>query len=173
MYHELFIVSVLIFIAVYHDIKYRKIPNILVIIGLFLAFLKLVLSTLSVYERLDFMFGLLIPISTLFLLFRIRALGAGDVKLLAMIGFMVGSQRILPIIIYSMFMAGIYGIILIFIEKDLIKRYKSLVHYIVSCVKKRCFISYSDFYSSDTGQLYFSIPIASAYFLDVLFILFK
>lgn len=173
MYYELFIVSILVFIAMYHDIKYRKIPNLLVIIGLLIAFLKLILLTIPLDEKLSFIFGLCIPIATLFLLFKIRALGAGDIKLLAVIGFMVGYQRIIYIIIYSMFIAGIYGIILIFLGKDMKARYKSLVQYIVSCVNNRRFISYSNFYSADTVQVYFSIAIAVAYFLDFLIVLFK
>lgn len=173
MYYELFIVSILVFIAVYHDIKYRKIPNLLVIIGLLIAFLKLILFTISLNEILSFVLGLCIPIVILFLLFKIRTLGAGDIKLLAVIGFMVGSQRIVHIIIYSMFIAAIYGIILIFIGKDFKARYQSLFQYIVNCVHNRRFISYSNFYSSDTKQVYFSIAIAVAYFLDFLLILFK
>lgn len=173
MYYELFIVSILVFIAVYHDIKYRKIPNLLVIIGLLIALLKLILLTAFMDEIPSFVLGLFIPTATLFLLFKIRSLGAGDIKLLTVIGFMVGSQRIGHIIVYSMFIAGIYGVILIFIGKDIGKRYKSLLQYMVSCVRNRRFISYSNFYSSDTKQVYFSIAIAIAYFLDFLIVLFK
>ena len=56
--------------------------------------------------------GLGLPIILLFILHRVKALGAGDIKLLAMAGSFLGIH-IIYVIFYSFFIGGIIALIII------------------------------------------------------------
>lgn len=57
--------------------------------------------------------GMVIPVGLLFVLFVFRIVGAGDIKLLSAVGSIVG-DRVWRIVVLSLFIAGIYGIYIIF-----------------------------------------------------------
>jgi prepilin peptidase CpaA len=103
-------------IIAYYDVRYRRIPNAFVlaalvgglIINLIFAGFGGLLSSLG---------GCALAFFPLFILHLFGAMGAGDVKLFAAIGAVVGAQLVLPtllivmitgglIAVYSMFRAG-------------------------------------------------------------------
>lgn len=53
--------------------------------------------------------GMMIPVGILFILFALRIVGAGDIKLLAAMGAIVG-VNIWRIVVMSFIIAGIYGV---------------------------------------------------------------
>lgn len=168
MRYEYFITGILIFVAVFYDIRYGRIPNFLFILGFISGLLIQFLSFSSISKTFPFILGFLFPFISLYLLFKIRVLGAGDVKLLTVIGFHTGIERIIHITVYSMFIAGIYGLILLFILKDYRKRLLSLIRYARDVAEEGNLLSYSNFTSPKTKQLYFSIAIGLAYFLEII-----
>lgn len=168
MMYEYFILGILIFVAVFYDIRYSRIPNLLLIFGFISGLFVRFSSPPSISNLLPFILGLGFPLCSLYLLFKIRVLGAGDIKLLAVIGFYTGIDRIIPITVYSMFIAGFYGLILLFIVKDYRRRILSLIRYASHSIKEGRIISYSNFTSDKNKQIYFSIAIGLAYFLEII-----
>lgn len=91
------------------DLKWWRIPNRLIVVGLICG----VLCNITEFEILDgikqFALGAVTPIAWLVILFLIRGMGAGDIKLLAVIGGLMG-RGIAEIVIYSIFAGGVIGL---------------------------------------------------------------
>lgn len=94
--------------AVYFDLLNRKIPNFLnffgIIVGLSLALFGL--GRLNIWMSI---FGMIIPFVLLFVLFVMKVIGAGDIKLYCAIGTLVG-MKVVYIIGGSFVIGAIAGI---------------------------------------------------------------
>jgi prepilin peptidase CpaA len=94
------------------DITRQKIPNILSAAGLVAGILLHVLvsgSTGLGYALL----GALLGFVPLLLLYAVRAVGAGDVKLFAAIGALTGAEFVLQSIMYSLIYAAFIGCLIL------------------------------------------------------------
>lgn len=100
------------------DLRTFKIPNQISLTGIISGlFLNLIVHGLSGLRMS--LIGILCPVIMLYILFLIRAIGAGDIKLLAGIGAFI-SQRIINVILLAFVMAAIYSFICILLK--LVKR---------------------------------------------------
>ena len=108
--------------ACYHDYRYRKIPNLLVVIILIGGF------GVKLYHR-DFR-GLgavacvvAVTILLLYPFFRWGALGAGDVKLLGVCAGYLSCDKVLYFIFFSLLIAAVISIVYLMIKRD-VKEYR-------------------------------------------------
>lgn len=100
----------LLALAVWHDVRSRRIPNPLVFGG---ALLGVLLQTLApqgagLWSALA---GLALGLLLLLPMYSLRAMGAGDVKLLAMIGAFLGPQQIVGVFLASLLAGGVLAIV--------------------------------------------------------------
>ena len=126
MYTDLFLswspavlLAVLLLLAVYHDVRSRRIPNRLVLAG---ALAGLLLNTLlppgaglltAAPGALGFwpaLGGLALGLALLMPMYAIKALGAGDVKLMAMVGAFVGPHSIFFCLLSSLLAGGVLAL---------------------------------------------------------------
>lgn len=111
------ILLLMVIIAAAYDIRYRRIPNWLtasgVLVGLVLnAFLET--APPAVISFGGFLFALKgfgLAFGTYFFLYMIRAMGAGDVKLMAAVGALVGWQDWFGIFLLSAIIGGIAAVV--------------------------------------------------------------
>ncbi|HMU64084.1 MAG TPA: prepilin peptidase [Nitrosomonas sp.] len=104
----------LLLIAVYYDIRTYRIPNKLILIGIaigsFCAFLPYEVGGIGITNSLlGFAVGLIILLP----LYLSRAMGAGDIKLMGMIGIFVGPLPMLLIALYTAIAGGILAVIVL------------------------------------------------------------
>ncbi len=104
------LLAVLLVAAVY-DVRFRRIPNWITVTGVALG---LALNTFlwglpGVWFSLR---GLGLGFGVYFLLYLIRAMGAGDVKLMAAVGAMVGWEDWLGIFVITALLGGLMALIL-------------------------------------------------------------
>ncbi|HUI55668.1 MAG TPA: A24 family peptidase [Bryobacteraceae bacterium] len=123
---EAVLLAVVLGAAVY-DVRYRRIPNWLtvggVLIGVVLntflfqgwpAGLRFSTFLVDAWPGMRFsLMGLAIGFGVYFVLYVLRAMGAGDVKLMAAIGSLVGWQDWFGIFIVTAIVGGIMSIILV------------------------------------------------------------
>ena len=98
----------LVGIAVFTDLRERRIPNWLTVSGV------LVGLTLAAFETAGFptaaLLGVVAALAVAFPLFALGGIGAGDVKLLAAVGAFVGPAGLLPVIIYGGLAGGVLAL---------------------------------------------------------------
>lgn len=102
----------LLAVAVFTDLRSNKIPNQLIIIGLVFG----ITTTDQFIESISvFLFIILI----FFPAFKIRALGAGDIKCMAMMSFYLTRQELLWALFYAFFLAAGCSVCKIFYYRTL------------------------------------------------------
>ena len=116
-------------VATVLDIHTGKIPNRFILLSLFSGFIYQIL-TKGVLILPVSMLGTIFTIILLFPLFIMKGLGAGDVKLFAVIGSFLSIteyQTILNLIILSLLIGGVQSIILICVHR----KYQSKIHFTI------------------------------------------
>ena len=111
------------------DIQRAKVDNgwllFCVLVSLFTRIWKMDVSSLETW-----ICGLLVPILILGILFIFRMLGAGDIKLLSVIGSMIGPTKILNCISYSFLIGAVISATLMISSGIVCQRILYLLHYI-------------------------------------------
>ncbi len=106
--------------AVIWDLKTKRIPNHLILIGLLAGCLAQIVR-FGISGVLFFLSGSLLPIILLAILYFFRMLGAGDIKLLAVIGGFLGSSSGIRCLVYAFLFGALYSFILL-IRRNLLKK---------------------------------------------------
>lgn len=103
-----FILITLLSVAAVYDLNYAKIPNWLILIGLVTALISLPYGpkALDVYDRL---LGMSIPLLAGVVIYAFGVLGAGDIKLLCVIGAFQGVRCVLGSMIYAFSIGALMG----------------------------------------------------------------
>ncbi len=108
--------------------------------------------------------GAVIPIGMLILLHVLRMLGAGDIKLLAVIGGIIG-YSVLNVMLYSFIAGGILSVIHMLHHHSLVNRLHYFWNYFLSCIQTGTIIPYkSGFDEGNTEHtIHFSIAVLIGY----------
>jgi prepilin peptidase CpaA len=111
------LLAVMLLSAVIADLRSRRIPNTLVLAGLMLAFIvhSIALGTgsapLAGPSWWAPLAGLLTGLALLMPLYLLHATGAGDVKLMAMVGAFIGVQPVLTATLYTLLAGGLLSLV--------------------------------------------------------------
>ncbi len=111
------LIAVLLFAAVVLDLRSRRIPNSLVLIGLALACIAHAITLTAGSIPLagpawwSPLTGLLTGLASLLPLYLLRATGAGDVKLMAMVGAFIGTPAVLSAALYTLLAGGLLSLV--------------------------------------------------------------
>ena len=98
--------------AVYTDMTQTRISNRLIVSGLIIGFFfRLVSEGFS--GVFIYIVNIFIPVIFLFLLFQMRALGAGDIKLFSMLGAFISTEQLLKLMVLAFCVGALMGICII------------------------------------------------------------
>lgn len=97
-------------VIIYHDVRYRRIPNPFVLATL-VSGLSINLAMGGVNGALDSIGGCLLAFILMFVLHVFGAMGAGDVKLFAAIGSIIGAKLVLPTFVVVVLMGGLLAMV--------------------------------------------------------------
>lgn len=128
-------------------------------VGMVMAFLHSPPSGL-----IQFFGGAMLPILFLFILFYYRMIGAGDIKLLSVLGGMVGIRASLYLMICSFLAGGILSIGILTIRNSWSRRFRFFIHYVQNYTVTGVRIPYRPS-SSGKENLHFAIPVFAAVLL--------
>lgn len=144
--------------AVWMDIHTKKISNRLIGLGLFLGYIR----NLTVYGwngSIYFLIQISLPVLVFYLLFLMRALGAGDIKLFSVIGSCIGLEGLVKVVIYSFLSGAVISCIVLVRNQNLYSRLTYFSGYIRTALLTKSITKYD--YESDGKQniIHFSIPV--------------
>ncbi len=104
--------------AAVYDLRFRRIPNWLVLTGLALGLATN--AALSGWPGLRFAGGgFLIGFGVYFVLYLLHAMGAGDAKLMAAIGSIAGASDWLGIFVSTAIIGGVFALVLLLLKRRL------------------------------------------------------
>lgn len=126
------LLNIFLMVAAVYDWKSGKIPNILTVGGWLTAILCDVVSGASWWYSVILSLCIAFPF---FFFFRVRLVGGGDVKLIAMLGAYVGFSKGCVILLYSFLMAGIVGVCLHGFSKKFWRQLQEALSYLLNCVR--------------------------------------
>lgn len=124
--------------AAYTDIRFRRIPNILVLVGLVTGIFVRIISDGISKGLMEAALGIAAGFLIMLLFYMAGALGAGDVKLFGAIGAISGLWFTLSAITYSVLYAGIIGLLILIWKKELRSKGIAMIWAIVGivCLKR-------------------------------------
>lgn len=129
---EFILVSSLL-ISLITDIRKRKILNIVTLPSIFFAFVYYTI-TLGLEGIIFSGKGLLVGLGLLIIPYLLGGMGAGDVKLMAAIGALMGTSFVFYSFIYTALIGGVIGLVLILKTRGFLKTIKSFYLKITSVV---------------------------------------
>ena len=110
------ILLIIIFIAIIIDLWKQRIPNVLILIGLTVGIIGM-LFNVTAFNTLEKIAATVLGVCILFIPFAMGAIGAGDVKLLGLIGFYTGVRGVINISLISFAIGGIVAVLFIFLYR--------------------------------------------------------
>lgn len=148
----------LLIAAAWMDIHTEKISNRLIGLGLFLGYIRNLMAygwNGSIY----FLIQISLPVLVFYLLFLMRALGAGDIKLFSVIGSCIGLEGFVKVVIYSFLSGAVLSCIVLIRNQNLYSRLTYFSGYIRTALLTKSITKYD--YESDGKQniIHFSIPV--------------
>lgn len=124
---------IFIAIAFVTDVRHSKLPNTLTVCGTIVGIVFHV-GTQGWNGLLFSIIGACTGFLIVLVLYLLGALGAGDVKLFAAIGAMMGCMFVLQTLIYSILCAGIIGLVLLLIKKQMRATGHKLTAWLISII---------------------------------------
>ena len=115
----------LVLLAMYSDLRWRKIPNCLTLPAIALGFLLNFLG--NGWNGVIFaFFGLLLGMGLLMLPYLLGGMGGGDVKFMGALGALLGSYAILNVFLYTTLVGGGIAIAVAVANRSLIEMLKRM-----------------------------------------------
>lgn len=119
-----------------YDIWQYKVPNALLGAAFLISLIRHV-DAQGFTGLYPWLAGTFVPIFLTFIFFRLRMLGASDVKLYAFVGSVLGVSAVVQVLVYSVFAGAVLAAAKIICRRNLWSRFFYLRCYICACVQER------------------------------------
>lgn len=173
-----FFLCALLALAVWHDVRSRRIPNRLVFLG---ALAGLALHTVlpagaglfnEPFGGLGFLTslaGLGVGLAILLPMYVLRAMGAGDVKLMAMVGAFLGPQAVIGAALLSLLAGGLLALAVALWQRTLVKALTNIYHLLLQAFVRTLAGAGAgiDTPAASTGKLAYAIAITTGTMLHI------
>lgn len=133
----------ILLIGLFCDLFTYKIPNKLILWGVFLGGVFLIYEQ-GIMGLLTLLIRCILPICILIVPYRIGAFGAGDVKLFCVIASFIGIIPTLKSMFYAFCIGAIISLVILLYNKCLLERLKYFLKYVFTVVHTGKIIPYYD-----------------------------
>lgn len=160
---------ILLLLAALEDLRFYKVNNKIIIMGLLLGFI------VNVYESgvdglVIWFLGALTPLVLLFLLYLCRMMGAGDLKVFSFIGCFLGVSFVLRSIVVSFILGAILSFFILLKNRSIFSRCYRVISYVSESIQSRRLMSY---YTLSQDDRKYVIPFTVAIFGSVVLCLLQ
>lgn len=151
----------MLLLAALADLKTDRIPNGFVVLGIVIG----VLGSLWYYSDIrQTAVSMLLAFLLLYPLFKIGAMGAGDVKVFMMIGSFVEVKELLMIVLLSFVIGALCSLMKLLSEHNGRERMYYFLSYMSEIIKTRQWKIYGEHTAQDykryrTNKIHFTIPV--------------
>ncbi|MEQ6375430.1 prepilin peptidase [Bacillaceae bacterium S4-13-56] len=150
------IILIILLVCFITDIKSRKIYNVVLLPGLILSLASNVY--LDGWQRLgSSLLGLLVGMAILFIPFAMGGMGAGDVKLLGLIGAWKGVFFVLTTALYMALVGGLLAILVILFQKGAKERLRGIMYFFIFLFQGKI---RTDFIKTKVSQITYPYGVA-------------
>ena len=139
------------------DLKWQRVPNQLILLG-YLVGLMARVSGEGLHGASEGVLAGLLTIAAFYIFYMIGAVGAGDVKLLSVIGLTEGIAFAGQTALYSLFAAGLAAVIFMIKKRQVAIRFYLLFSHISSCIRQKKIVPYSAL--EQEGYLHYALYIS-------------
>lgn len=150
------------------DVQNCQVSNHIILTGLLLGVFTNIRQD-GYVGMVSFFFGALIPVLLLWLLFRFRMLGAGDIKLFSVIGGLYGASFVLKVIAAALFVGAGMSVFQLLRYKNLKFRLQYLAEYVSRYLKTGERVPY---YQKErdgtTPVVHFAVAVLGGFILCIL-----
>jgi len=152
---KLLTIALVFLIAMYSDLRYQRIPNLLCVVTLTLGLL-IQSYFAGLAGLLDALLSVVVAFVVLFPLFALRFWGAGDVKLMVAIASFLSLPMLFWSLIYGVMVGGLSSVLLALYKLGWSSCWEVCKHYL------RCLYLRKYLRASDQGFLKLKVPFAPA-----------
>lgn len=151
----------LLILAVLADLKTGRIPNGFIVFGIIIG----VLGSLANGQAFHRIFtSMLLVFSILYPLFKIGAMGAGDVKVFIMIGSFMEVKELLTVLVLSFIIGALCSLLKLLAEHNGRERMYYFLSYISEVLKTRQWKIYGEHMAQDydryrRNKIHFTVPV--------------
>jgi prepilin peptidase CpaA len=161
------LLSILLLAAAIIDLKTQRIPNYLTLSGI-LAALAYHFSSDGFNGLLFSLLGIVVGIGLLIIPYLMEGMGAGDAKLMGVVGGFLGAKGAFSAFLVIALVGGVYALILRLIYKDELKGFsEKLYHEVLSFILTRKFVPNAADATLDKPKLCYGLAIALGTFLYI------
>lgn len=144
-----------VLIAVIMDFSTGKVSNKLILFGLLIGFF-IALIQKDANTLIHYLLGITLPILLLLCIFIIGGIGAGDVKLFAVIGGLIGFEATFRCILVAFLVGAVLAVVKILIQKNLFMTLKNISFYLSRIVLSKQFHVIE---RNSSNTIHFTLPI--------------
>lgn len=171
MLSKTIVLVLLLALALAGDLRRYRIYNLLIVVGLAAGLtlngLQNGLSGIS-----ESLLSAVIPVAALIILFALRMIGAGDIKLFCVIGSIMGINFILYAMLFSFLAGGFIALTIMLGRRNFKERFTYIATYLRSVYLSHTFVPYTNFNDkSDGAKFHFSPAIAVGCCIQLLILL--
>lgn len=128
--HKLILLLSILGLAVLFDLRVRRIPNLLILVGLFAGWLgSFIVGGWS--GLLDSLTGMALAMVLFIPFFVPRLVGAGDVKLFGVVGGVIGFDAVLPVFLFTLVAGGVLGVLAVLLSRSWSKFFGNLKLFLI------------------------------------------
>ncbi|MCC8067561.1 MAG: prepilin peptidase [Clostridiales bacterium] len=159
IYREIQMISLtsIAVVAVLCDLQSGRIPNAVTATGLMMG-LTYQLFENEILGVILYLGGIMLPVLLLGGLYYFRMLGAGDIKLLSVVGGFLGPAGVLSCMVRSFFVAAVFSLVILYRNHLFGKQFTYFWAYISDYAKNGQWHSYTDGVD-ERAKFCFSIPV--------------
>ncbi|WP_330414410.1 A24 family peptidase [Lachnotalea glycerini] len=147
--------SLVVLIALIMDFATGKVSNKLIIIGLLLGFFIPYIQDKK-GNIIGFLLGAAAPVAILLLVFMIGGIGAGDIKLFAVIGGFIGVQGVLKCMITAFVIGAVISFVKILVYKNFFLCFHNIIRYLSQTYNTKKFQIYE---REKSNTIHFTLPM--------------
>jgi prepilin peptidase CpaA len=151
--------------SVISDVQTRKVPNWLIGIGL-LSGLYFQILAHGVSGIGVFLGNMMFPILILYLLFLMRALGAGDIKLFSVIGVCSQFSFLMHCMCWAFMIGAVLALGRMIRNRNFMQRMFTFVQFGQQTIRERRILAYPYDNDGKENRIYFSVAILLGFLLE-------